>query len=166
MIAVTGATGWVGGRVARALASQGQALRLVVRDSARAPDLGAEVAEAQYRDGAAMRAAFEGAETVYLVSASESADRVAEGAEVVLTGTTIDPRLRATGAPLRLEARPNGAAEFAPVREVDPAGPDGRVVATVSPGRTTAYRWFMPATGYADATWSPAVEVRVTPQGD
>jgi len=78
MIAVTGATGGVGGRVARALASQGQALRLVVRDAARAPDLGAEVAEAQYRDGAAMRAAFEGAETVYLVSASESADRVAE----------------------------------------------------------------------------------------
>jgi len=78
MIAVTGATGGVGGRVARALASQGQALRLVVRDSARAPDLGAEVAEAQYRDGAAMRAAFEGAETVYLVSGSESADRVQE----------------------------------------------------------------------------------------
>jgi len=78
MIAVTGATGGVGGRVARALASQGQALRLVVRDAARAPDLGAEVAEAQYRDGAAMRAAFEGAETVYLVSGSESADRVQE----------------------------------------------------------------------------------------
>ena len=78
MIAVTGATGGVGGRVARALASQGQALRLVVRDAARAPDLGAEVAEAQYRDGAAMRAAFEGAETVYLVSGSESADRVHE----------------------------------------------------------------------------------------
>ena len=83
MIAVTGATGGVGGRVARALASQGQALRLVVRDAARAPDLGAEVAEAQYRDGAAMRAAFEGAETVYLVSASESADRVAEHVSAV-----------------------------------------------------------------------------------
>ncbi|HET8948936.1 MAG TPA: NAD(P)H-binding protein [Solirubrobacteraceae bacterium] len=78
MIAVTGATGGVGGRVAQALASQGLALRLVVRDAARAPGLGAEVAEAQYRDGAAMRAAFEGAQTVYLVSASESADRVAE----------------------------------------------------------------------------------------
>ncbi len=83
MIAVTGATGGVGGRVARALASQGLALRLVVRDAARAPDLGAEVAEAQYRDGAAMRAAFEGAETVYLVSASESADRVAEHVSAV-----------------------------------------------------------------------------------
>ena len=78
MIAVTGATGGVGGRVARALAAQGLALRLVVRDAARAPGSGAEVADATYRDGAAMRAAFEGAETVFLVSASESADRVAE----------------------------------------------------------------------------------------
>jgi len=83
MIAVTGATGGVGGRVARALASQGRALRLVVRDAARAPGLGAEVAEAQYRDGTAMRAAFEGAETVYLVSASESSDRVAEHVSAV-----------------------------------------------------------------------------------
>ena len=78
MIAVTGATGGVGGRVARALAARGLALRLVVRDASRAPELGTEVAEAQYRDGAAMRAAFDGAETVYLVSGSESADRVAE----------------------------------------------------------------------------------------
>ena len=42
MIAVTGATGGVGGRVAQALASQGLALRLVVRDAARAPDWGIE----------------------------------------------------------------------------------------------------------------------------
>jgi uncharacterized protein YbjT (DUF2867 family) len=78
MIAVTGAPGGVGGRVARTLAAQGLPLRLVVRDASRAPDLGAEVAEAQYRDGAAMLAAFAGAETVYLVSGSESADRVQE----------------------------------------------------------------------------------------
>jgi uncharacterized protein YbjT (DUF2867 family) len=78
MIAVTGASGGVGGRVARALAAQGLPLRLVVRDAARAPELGAEVAVGTYRDGAAMRAAFDGAETVYLVSGSESADRVEE----------------------------------------------------------------------------------------
>ena len=78
MIAVTGATGGVGGRVARALAAGGLPLRLVVRDPSRAPELGAEVAVAEYRDGAAMRAAFDGAETVYLISGSESADRVAE----------------------------------------------------------------------------------------
>ena len=78
MIAVTGATGGVGGRVARALAERGLDLRLVVRDASRAPELGAEVAVAEYRDGAAMRAAFADAETVYLVSGSESADRLAE----------------------------------------------------------------------------------------
>jgi uncharacterized protein YbjT (DUF2867 family) len=78
MIAVTGASGGVGGRVARSLAARGLPLRLVVRDASRAPDLDADVAVATYRDGAAMRAAFEGAETVYLVSGSESADRVAE----------------------------------------------------------------------------------------
>jgi uncharacterized protein YbjT (DUF2867 family) len=78
MIAVTGASGAVGGRVARSLAARGLPLRLVVRDASRAPDVEADVAVATYRDGAAMRAAFEGAETVYLVSGSESADRVAE----------------------------------------------------------------------------------------
>ena len=78
MIAVTGASGGIGGRVARALAAEGAPLRLVVRDPGRAPELGAEVAVASYRDGAAMRAAFDGAETVFLVSAAESADRVDE----------------------------------------------------------------------------------------
>jgi uncharacterized protein YbjT (DUF2867 family) len=62
--------------VAAALA--GVPLRLVVRDAARAPELGAVVAVATYADGEAMRAAFTGADAVLLVSASESADRVAE----------------------------------------------------------------------------------------
>jgi NAD(P)H dehydrogenase (quinone) len=78
MIAITGASGGIGGRVARALASDGIPLRLVVRDAARAPGLDAQCAVAEYRDGAAMRAAFDGAETVFLVSAAESADRLAE----------------------------------------------------------------------------------------
>ena len=78
VIAVTGASGGIGGRVARGLAARGLAIRLVVRDAARAPDIGAPVAVAQYRDGAAMRAAFAGADTVFLVSASESRDRAAE----------------------------------------------------------------------------------------
>ena len=78
MIAVTGASGMIGGRVAGMLAARGLPLRLVVRDAARAPALDAEVAVAEYRDGGAMRAAFEGAETVFLVSAGESADRVSE----------------------------------------------------------------------------------------
>ena len=45
-LAVTGATGGVGGRVARRLAGRGVAQRLVVRDPSRAPAVaGAEVVE-------------------------------------------------------------------------------------------------------------------------
>jgi uncharacterized protein YbjT (DUF2867 family) len=77
VIAVTGATGFVGGRTAELLAARGAPLRLVVRDPSRAPDLGAEVRTAS-RYGAAdeMCAAFEGADTVFLVPAEESADRL------------------------------------------------------------------------------------------
>jgi NAD(P)H dehydrogenase (quinone) len=77
LIAVTGATGGLGGRVARRLAGRGVAQRLVVRDAGRAPELdGAEVAVATYGDGEAMRRALDGVATLLLVSASEAADRV------------------------------------------------------------------------------------------
>jgi NAD(P)H dehydrogenase (quinone) len=76
-LAVTGATGQLGGRVARRVAGRGVAQRLVVRDPARAPALpGAEVAQAGYGDGEAMRRALDGVATLLLVSASEDADRV------------------------------------------------------------------------------------------
>lgn len=78
MIAVTGATGAVGGAVARYLAEAGDPIRMIVRDPSRAPQLpGAEVATATYSDGAAMQAALVGAQTLFLVSASEDANRVA-----------------------------------------------------------------------------------------
>jgi len=78
VIAVTGATGEVGGRVARRLAERGAPLRLVVRDAARAPEIdGAEVAGgAQYADGDAMLRALAGVDTLLLVSAGEALDRV------------------------------------------------------------------------------------------
>jgi len=76
MIGVTGATGEIGSRVARLLAEAGVAQRLVVRDPARAPSLaGAEVAQASYGDHSLL-AALDGVDTLFLVSASESADRV------------------------------------------------------------------------------------------
>jgi NAD(P)H dehydrogenase (quinone) len=77
VIAVTGASGFVGGTTARLLAEQGAPLRLVVRDAARAPELGADVRVAS-RYGALdeMRAALDGADTLFLVPAEESADRV------------------------------------------------------------------------------------------
>jgi uncharacterized protein YbjT (DUF2867 family) len=83
-IAVTGATGGVGGRVARRLADAGVRQRLVVRDPARAPELpGAEVAVAQYADGAAVRRALDGIGTLFFVSAAEAADRLEQHRTVV-----------------------------------------------------------------------------------
>ncbi|MDT7725306.1 MAG: hypothetical protein QOI21_1882 [Actinomycetota bacterium] len=77
LIGVTGATGQLGSRVARQLAETGVAQRLVVRDPARAPELaGAEVAQAAYGDKNALLDALDGVQTLLLVSASESADRV------------------------------------------------------------------------------------------
>jgi NAD(P)H dehydrogenase (quinone) len=80
VLAITGATGQLGGRVARRLAERGLAQRLVVRDPVRAPELpGADiVVSAGYHDRAAMTAAFTGADTVFLVSGRESATRVQE----------------------------------------------------------------------------------------
>jgi uncharacterized protein YbjT (DUF2867 family) len=77
VVAVTGATGQLGGRVARLLAGAGTPLRLVVRDPARAPELpGADVAVAEYADGEAVRRALDGVPTALMVSAAESPDRV------------------------------------------------------------------------------------------
>jgi len=85
-IAVTGATGGLGGRVARLLAEQGVAQRLIVRDAARAPALPgvpAEVAVATYSDGEAARRALDGVYLLFLVSAAENADRLAEHRSIV-----------------------------------------------------------------------------------
>ena len=77
VIAVSGASGAVGGRVAARLASSGQSQILIVRDRSRAPDLpGAEVVEASYEDALAMRRALAGAKTYFMVSGGEAADRV------------------------------------------------------------------------------------------
>ena len=77
-VAITGATGHIGGAVARILAGTGRPLRLLVRDPSRAPSVpGAEVAQAVYGDPAAVEA-LRGVETLLMVSAAESDDRVGE----------------------------------------------------------------------------------------
>ncbi|GAA1113101.1 SDR family oxidoreductase [Arthrobacter flavus] len=77
LIAVTGATGAIGGAVARILAADGIALRLPVRDLSRAPALpGATAAECSYADRSAAETALEGIHTLFMVSAGESKDRV------------------------------------------------------------------------------------------
>jgi NAD(P)H dehydrogenase (quinone) len=78
LIAVTGATGFVGTRVARHLVEAGARQRLVVRDPSRAPELsGAEVRQVSgYADREGMRAALEGADTLCLIPGTEAEDRV------------------------------------------------------------------------------------------
>jgi len=76
-IAVTGASGDLGGRVARELATRGVEQRLIVRDLARAPQLpGADVAVAEYEDSEAMAKALDGMGTLFLVSGHEGPERI------------------------------------------------------------------------------------------
>jgi uncharacterized protein YbjT (DUF2867 family) len=78
-LGVTGATGRLGGRIARLLAAAGVEQRLVVRAPARAPVLpGSTVAQASYDDGGAVRRALDGLEVVLMVSAAESEHRLDE----------------------------------------------------------------------------------------
>ncbi|MDQ1404314.1 MAG: hypothetical protein QOG03_2630 [Actinomycetota bacterium] len=83
LVAVTGATGAVGGRVARRLANEGRAVRLIVRDRLKAPDLDAEIAVASYDDVDAMRAALAGVSSLLFVSGREAEDRLAHHLTVV-----------------------------------------------------------------------------------
>jgi NAD(P)H dehydrogenase (quinone) len=76
-IAITGATGNIGGAVARALAAHGVPFRMVVREPARAPELpGTEVRTATFADAAASRAALEGVDLLLMVSGAEARDRL------------------------------------------------------------------------------------------
>ncbi|MBD8080036.1 NmrA family NAD(P)-binding protein [Cellulosimicrobium arenosum] len=85
-IAVTGASGLLGSKLAFRLAAAGAQQRLVVRDAARAPRLpdgdplpDTDVAVVRgYEDAPAMVEAFSGTQTVVLVSAREDAQRVAQ----------------------------------------------------------------------------------------
>ena len=73
MLAITGATGEIGSRVAVLMSSLGLAQRLIVRDPSRAPRLpGAEIIQASsYGDAAAMRRALSGIDALFLVSARD-----------------------------------------------------------------------------------------------
>jgi NAD(P)H dehydrogenase (quinone) len=77
MIGITGSTGALGGLVTQALAADpgAGALRLVVRDASRAPQVDAEVAVCEYADEEAAVAALTGVTTLLMVSAAEARDR-------------------------------------------------------------------------------------------
>jgi NAD(P)H dehydrogenase (quinone) len=78
-LAITGATGAVGGRVARRLADSGVPQRLLVRDATTAPDLDGAVAVevSDYGNHDEMKTALDGAEVLFLVSFREAKDRLA-----------------------------------------------------------------------------------------
>src|ERR1700726_4612383 len=70
MFAITGITGKVGAAVARSLLSADQPVQAVVRDHSKGAawaQLGCDIAVADMSDTAALTAAFEGAEGVFVV---------------------------------------------------------------------------------------------------
>ena len=76
-IAITGATGHVGGEAARLLSGAGYEQKLIVRDLTRAPDLpGAKIAQASYAEREAAVEALRGSEVLFMVSGAEAQDRV------------------------------------------------------------------------------------------
>lgn len=78
-IAVTGSTGMLGAKVASLLAEGGIPIRLLVRDPSRAPELpGSSVFRCSYEDSDTTASALEGVDVLFMVSASESADRLAQ----------------------------------------------------------------------------------------
>jgi NAD(P)H dehydrogenase (quinone) len=78
-LAITGSTGHLGGIVARQLASEGIALRLLSRNPQNAPSLAGAVAvavQSSYSNDDATRASLAGVDVLFMVSGSESADRL------------------------------------------------------------------------------------------
>jgi uncharacterized protein YbjT (DUF2867 family) len=83
-LAISDATGALGGRVARRLASAGQSVRLIALDAggdADLPEMG--VVEASYRDHASMRRALAGVHTFFMIPVHEAPDRVRRHATAV-----------------------------------------------------------------------------------
>lgn len=81
---MTGSTGSLGGRVAALLAAAGVRQRLLARTPRNAPPLaGATALQAAYENTTATRTALAGAEIVFMVSASESRDRLDQHCDFV-----------------------------------------------------------------------------------
>ena len=78
-LAITGSTGALGGLVARDLANRGVPQRRLARSPERAPTLpGADAERAAFGDREAALRALDGVTTLFMVSASESAERLGQ----------------------------------------------------------------------------------------
>ncbi|MWC00295.1 SDR family oxidoreductase [Agromyces seonyuensis] len=83
-IGVTGATGAVGGMVVELLSAAGVPQRVLARSPERAPSPeGAVVLPCEYVDDPMTRKVLEGVETLLMVSAAETADRIARQAAFI-----------------------------------------------------------------------------------
>ncbi len=74
MYAITGITGQVGGALARSLLAEGQPVRAVLRDAAKAAtwrDRGCDIALAKMDDAASLTSAFKGATGVFILPPSD-----------------------------------------------------------------------------------------------
>lgn len=91
MIVVTGASGHLGGLVARELAARGEPVRLVVRDAGRAPAQdGAEVAVADFGDPDSLARALGEGDRAFMVSMHDGPD-----ARIALHQSFVDAAVRA-----------------------------------------------------------------------
>ncbi|NMM88074.1 NAD(P)-dependent oxidoreductase [Rhodococcus sp. SRB_17] len=92
-IAVTGATGHIGGLVARSLAQEGISQRLLARSVTRLPQLtGADAVETSYGDFGAAVSGLTGIDALFMVSAAESADRLTVHRTFIDAATTAGVR--------------------------------------------------------------------------
>ena len=95
MLVITGASGQVGGMLARTLVAAGEPVRLFVRDPARAPALaGAEIAVGDYRDPASVADAIRPGDRVFMVSVHEGHDERIEAHRSFIEAAYVrDPEL-------------------------------------------------------------------------
>ena len=88
MIAITGVTGGIGGRVASILSRQNLPLRLIARDASKVTGFPAsDIAEANYDDEQAMAKALSGVSSMLFVSGREHIDRLEQHQKVVAAAT-------------------------------------------------------------------------------